>query len=127
MSKFPIPEIYPTSIEECLKIVESIRYESYGFPVFFLDYNYTLKCWSCSFRNPQKFSDPSIKAKTPLEAIHTMFDFLKTLPVKQIEKENITQINPSELKIESGILPENKFILIDSLELQNLKNNSNPK
>ena len=42
----------------------------------FLDYQYHFKFWSMSFRNPANFSDPGIKARTPIEAVHQMMDFL---------------------------------------------------
>ena len=74
-----LPTVYPHDLQECLQIFENIRYKSYGFGLVFLDYNYTFKYWSMSFRNPVNFSDPSIEAKTPIEAVHKMLDFLKTL------------------------------------------------
>jgi hypothetical protein len=74
-----IPEVYPETLEESLKIFEKIKYNSYGFPLVFLDYDYTFKSWSVVFRNPANFKNPDIKAKTPLEAVHQMFDYLKTI------------------------------------------------
>lgn len=75
-----IPEVYPTTTDECLKIFEKIRYESYGFPVLFVDYDYSVtKKWSVAFRNPANFSNPDIREDTPLKACHKMFDFLKTI------------------------------------------------
>lgn len=72
-----IPETYPTDLQECLQLFESISYKSYGFPMVMLDYCYTFKVWSMTFRNPSNFSNPNIQAKTPVEAVHQMFDFLK--------------------------------------------------
>lgn len=77
-----IPEIYPETLEECLLIFEKITYESSGFPMFLLDYNYFFKYWSMSFRNPKNFSDPNIKEETPLKACFKMLDFLKSLEKK---------------------------------------------
>lgn len=79
-----IPEIYPTSLEECLKIFETIEYHSFGFGVVFLDYDYSVSNkWGICFRNPSNFSNPSIKENTPLEACHKMFNFLKTIKPKK--------------------------------------------
>jgi hypothetical protein len=77
-----LPTVYPTDLQESLQIFENIRYKSYGFGMVFLDYNYTLKYWSVAFRNAANFTNPDIKAKTPIEAVHQMFDFLKTLKIK---------------------------------------------
>jgi hypothetical protein len=75
-----IPEPYPSTTDECLKIFESIKYKSHGFPYIFLDYDYSLsKKWSITFRNPANFENPYTKSDTPLEACHKMFDFIKTL------------------------------------------------
>lgn len=70
---------YPNTLEDCLVIFEGLKYESMGFPIVFLYYNYTFKCWSMSFRNPSNFSDPNIKTKTPLEAVHKMLDYLNEI------------------------------------------------
>jgi hypothetical protein len=84
-----IPDVYPTDLGECLQIFERIKYESYGFPMVFLDYNYAFKCWGVVFRNPVNFSNPDIKEKTPLEACYKMLDFLKgILEAKDKIKEN---------------------------------------
>lgn len=72
-----LPTVYPDDLQECLQIFEKLRYKSYGFPMVWLDYNYTFKCWSMAFRNAANFKNPDIKAKTPIEAVHQMFDFLK--------------------------------------------------
>jgi len=72
-----IPDIYPTDLEECLVLFERIKYDSFGFPLVFLDYDYTFKSWCVCFRNPANFTNPDIKEKTPLDACHRMFDFLK--------------------------------------------------
>ena len=76
-----IPEPYPTTLEECLKIFETVKYESYGFPVFFLYYNYCspIEGWSVGFRNAKDFKQPDIGEKEPINACHKMFDFLNTL------------------------------------------------
>ena len=72
-----LPTVYPTDLNECLKIFEKIRYKSYGFGMVFLDYNYSFGYWSMAFRNPANFDNPNIKAKSPIEAAHAMLDFLK--------------------------------------------------
>lgn len=77
-----LPDVYPDDLQECLQIFEDIRYKSYGFPMVFLDYQYTFKFWSMSFRNSANFSDPDIKARTPLDAVHKMLDFLKKQKTK---------------------------------------------
>lgn len=74
-----LPDTYPTDLEGCMIIFEKIKYASYGFPIVFLDYNYTFKCWSVCFRNPANFNNPEIKEKSPIEACYRMFDFLKTI------------------------------------------------
>lgn len=74
-----LPEVYPDDLNECLKIFERIRYESSGFPMVFLYYNYSFRYWSVVFRNPINFNNPEIKEKTPIEAVYKMLDFLKTL------------------------------------------------
>jgi len=76
-----IPKPYPTTLEECLKIFETIKYESYGFPVFFLYYNYSvpIKGWSVGFRNAKNFNQPDICEKNPVDACYKMFDFLNKL------------------------------------------------
>ncbi len=74
-----IPDVYPTDLDECLKILPKIKYRSFGFPLVFLCYDYTFAGWSIVFRNPVDFNNPDIKAKEPLEACHKMFDFIKTL------------------------------------------------
>lgn len=78
-----IPFPYPDTIEKCLEIIEKVRYESFGFPMFFLDYDYSNlkhsdKKWSCGFRNPCNFENPTIECKTPIQAVHKIFDFLRT-------------------------------------------------
>lgn len=76
-----IPDIYPQTTDECLKIFESITYECVGFPVLYLIYDYSVtKKWSVFLRNPIKFSNPDINCDTPLQACHQMFDFLKSNP-----------------------------------------------
>ena len=73
-----LPTVYPTNLNECLKIFEKIRYKSYGFGIVFLTYNYSLGYWSIAFRNPSNFDNPNIKAESPIEAVYAMLDFLKT-------------------------------------------------
>lgn len=89
MNKFnPIPtKPYSTNLEECLVVFEKIRYKSMGFPMVFLDYNYHFKSWSVCFRNPSTFSNPNIQEKTPLEAVHKMFDFLNEQKHKEDNHE----------------------------------------
>jgi hypothetical protein len=77
-----LPTVYPTDLQESLQIFENIRYKSYGFGMVFLDYNYTFKYWSVAFRNAANFTNPDIKAETPIEAVHQMLDFLKKLKPK---------------------------------------------
>ena len=74
-----IPETNPQTLEDCLELFKQIRYDSLGFPMVFLYYNYSFDNWEVMFRNPRNFENPEIKAKTPLEACHTMLDFLRTL------------------------------------------------
>lgn len=77
-----IPE-NPETLEESLKIFETIRYKSYGFDMVFLDYNYTFNYWGVVFRNPVNFKNPDIKEDTPLKAVHKMLDFLRELQRKR--------------------------------------------
>lgn len=88
-NKSIIPETYPNTVEECLEIYSQLRYESFGFPYFFLDFDYSNKVWGVAFRNPQNFDNPKIEEKTPLEACHKMFDFLKSMRVKMTEQEKL--------------------------------------
>ncbi len=81
------PETNPDNLNDCLKIFEEIKYESYGFPVIFLDYDYSFRHWSVSFRNPVNFSNPDIKEDDPLIACHKMLDFLRNIK-KENEKSN---------------------------------------
>lgn len=66
---------YP-KLETCLQIIAGGKYSSHGFPVFFLDYNYSWGYWQCLFRNPKEFSNPEIRAQSPTGAVHEMLDFL---------------------------------------------------
>lgn len=77
-----IPDKYPKDLNECLKILENIKYEAYGCPIVFLDYNYTFKYWSVVFRNPVKLKAPEIKESTPEKAVHKMLDYLKEIERK---------------------------------------------
>jgi hypothetical protein len=74
-----LPEKNPQKLEECLEVFKHFKYESIGFPMFFLYYNYSFDIWEVYFRNARNFENPEIKAKTPLEACHKMLDFLRTL------------------------------------------------
>jgi hypothetical protein len=67
----------PKTLELCLKLFEKIHYNSWGFPVMFLmyDYNVTRK-WSVSFENPANFENPKTDDDDPLKACHKMFEFL---------------------------------------------------
>lgn len=72
-----------TNLESCLSVLQSIKYESYGFPVFTLTFDYSItKTWSAGFRNPANFENPTIKADTPLQACQELLAFLKTLKPK---------------------------------------------
>lgn len=71
-----ISKPYPQDLNECLQVFENINYKSYGFPLIFISYNFTWKYWDVTFRNPSNFSNPNIQGKTPIDAVHKMFDFL---------------------------------------------------
>lgn len=77
-----IPE-NPETLEESLKIFETISYKANGFPIVFLDYNYRFNYWQVVFRNPVNFKNPDIKEDTPLKAVHKMLDFLRELQRKR--------------------------------------------
>ena len=66
---------YP-KLETSLSIIAGGKYESHGFPYFFLDYNYQQKSWGVVFRNPKNFSNPGLQESTPTKAVHKMIDFL---------------------------------------------------
>lgn len=68
---------YPNDLNECLMVFENIKYKTFGFPMFYLDYDYSDKTWGVAFRNPKDFANPEINEKTPIEAVHKMFDFLR--------------------------------------------------
>jgi hypothetical protein len=79
-----IPDKNPETLEECLEILSKIKYESHGFPMFFMDY----QCfeygsfggtWGCLYRNPAKFENPKIEEKTPKGACYKMLDFLREI------------------------------------------------
>lgn len=77
--KIILPEVSPSTLEGCLKIFEKIKYQSYGFPAFFLDFDYKVtKQWSCAFRNPVTFDNPNTSSDEPLEACHKMLDFMRS-------------------------------------------------
>lgn len=69
-----------TTDEMLIEIVK-YKYESYGFPFVFLDYNQSFKDWSITWRNPVKFNnDDKLKGKTPNEACKNALDFIKNNP-----------------------------------------------
>ena len=74
------------NLEDALELLATIKYKSYGFPMFTLFYNTAFKNWDCCFRNPANFSNPEIKAETPLEACNKMIEFLI-----KIKNETITK------------------------------------
>jgi hypothetical protein len=82
-----IPTTNPKTLEQCLEVLSKIKYKSYGFPMFFLDFH-QLKVkdygeyWSCCYRNPVNFDNPRIEEKTPLDACHKMLDFLREIEIK---------------------------------------------
>lgn len=78
-----VPTENPTDLAECLKILETIKYESFGFPMVFLAYNYTFGYWDVGFRNAKNFENPEIKGETPLGAAHQMLDFLRDIETKR--------------------------------------------
>ncbi len=75
-----IPKEYPMDLTVCMEILARLKYKCYGFPLVFHCFN-PLGGWDVTFRNPAHFSNPEIKAKTPIEACHKMFDFLINLDV----------------------------------------------
>lgn len=66
----------PKSLESCLDIISNIKYKTYGFGAFSLDYVFHDKKWRCGFRNPVNFKNPEIRESCPLEAVLKMFGFL---------------------------------------------------
>ena len=60
------------TLQEILEILERVKYKSAGFPFLLFDYNYSFGHWKLAFRNPDVFSAPIIKEKTPLEAAYKM-------------------------------------------------------
>jgi len=86
-----IPSTNPDSLEESLKIFENIRYKSSGFPIVWLDYNYTFKHWGMAFRNSVNFSNPEIKEDTPLKAVHKMLDFLREIKAARETQDETTK------------------------------------
>lgn len=71
-----IPLPYPERLEDCLLVFEKLKYKSFGFPMVFLSFDFFNKNWDFGFRNPANFENPNINGKTPIDAIHKMFDFL---------------------------------------------------
>lgn len=69
----------PHTLAGCLKVLEEIKYEAFGFAHVFLDYRYNDKKWSVTFRNPVNFDNPKIRETNPLDACHKMIDFLNSL------------------------------------------------
>lgn len=76
--KKTIPKEYPKDLGECMQILANLNYKSYGFPIVMHYYN-SMGWWDISFRNPANFCNPDIKAISPLDACHKMFDFLLNL------------------------------------------------
>ena len=74
-----IPEFYPDDLSECMGILAKISYDTHGFPIMSLYYNYDTEFWSVMFRNPSRFDNPKIEAAGPLGAVWQMFDYLKSL------------------------------------------------
>lgn len=67
--------------DEMLKQIVNYKYESYGFPYCFLDYNYMTLEWCVSWRNPQKFDNGNVPCgKTPNEACVNALNFIKENP-----------------------------------------------
>lgn len=86
-----IPDKNPETLEECLDVLSKVKYESAGFPMFFLDYktfqyNGFGNTWACCYRNPMQFSNPNIAEKTPIEACYKMLDFLRDIQSKKLNK-----------------------------------------
>jgi hypothetical protein len=97
---------YPDNLFDCLKLMETVRYESYGFPIFSLYFNYTFNRWETSFRNPVNFSNQdNLNDKDPLVCLHKTFDFLKELYKKNgFESNKLREPIITKLIIYNGYL-----------------------
>ena len=68
---------YPNTLEECLLILEKIKYKALGFPMAFLTYDYSIKQeWHVAFRNPSNFDNKWDGDKSPIKACHNAFNYL---------------------------------------------------
>lgn len=81
-----IKDNYPKSLETCLDLLQKIKYNSIGFPMVMLSYNYHFKNWTCVFRNPLDFSNPETKSDTAIGAVYKLLDFI--IENKPNETEN---------------------------------------
>ena len=78
MSLIKLLEIPPVTLEECLKLLEKIKYNSFGFPMVFIVFDYTVtKKWSINFRNSVNFENPVTDDIDPLKACHKTFKFIR--------------------------------------------------
>jgi len=78
------------NLSDCLKLVEQINYNSFGFPVVFLSFDYTLtQKWSVSFRNPVNFENPDTDDIDPVKSCHKMFEFLRQRLMKGNIENNL--------------------------------------
>lgn len=59
------------TLQDILKILESVKYNSIGFPMIFFSYNYSFGVWETCFRNPTDFNI-SFKDKSPLKCAYDM-------------------------------------------------------
>ena len=76
-----VPEECPDNLEEAVEMLGNVKYAAWGFCIFFLhkDQGKLTEGWSATFRNTARFTNPSIKTKTPLEACKEMHAFLLKL------------------------------------------------
>ena len=83
-------EKVPTSIEEFSKLFEKIYYESWGFPVLLITFDYSVtKKWSVGFRNPATFENPDTDSEELIESFRKMFDFIKEGIIRNINEKQI--------------------------------------
>lgn len=76
-SWYECTEIIPTlELQGVLKEISKIEYSSFGFPIVQLYYGYNDGLWRISFRNPEKFENPGIKNKSPLQVAYETLIFL---------------------------------------------------
>ena len=67
--------------DEMLIEIVNYKYEAYGFPFVFLDYNYSFKRWAITWRNPAKFTNSDLTyGSTPNEACKNALEFIKSKP-----------------------------------------------